>query len=92
MTMIVEPNPEYRALSEADVLAALDDSDPDNLVAKEVARLIAGYTENFCGHTARLGHMPEAILRIKPRWPIEAVAMRLTTEAIRETVAAARKK
>ena len=27
------------------------------------------------------------ILRIKPRWPIEAVAMRMTTQAIRESLA-----
>lgn len=90
--MIVEPEPQYRALSEADVLTALEDFDPENPVAQEVARLIAGYTENFRRHVAQRGSMPEAILRIKPRWPIEAVAMRLTTETIRETVAAALEK
>jgi hypothetical protein len=50
-------------------------------------RLIAGYTNNFKRHVERLGRIPPYILHIKPRWPIEAVTMRLTTEAIRETLA-----
>jgi len=50
------------------------------------ARII-GYTSNFQGQVQRPGHIPPDILRIKPRWPSEAVAMRLTTEIIRETLA-----
>jgi hypothetical protein len=34
-----------------------------------------------------LGRVLPDILRIKLRWPIEAVAMRLTTETIREILA-----
>jgi hypothetical protein len=34
-----------------------------------------------------LGRVLPDILRIKLRWPIEAVAMRLTTTAARETLA-----
>jgi len=35
----------------------------------------------------RLGYIPADILRVNPRWPIEAVAMRLTTQVIRESLA-----
>lgn len=86
MTEIIEPKPEFRRLSEAEVLAALGDADPENLIAIEVARLIAGYTENFQRHVERLGHIPSQILRVKPRWPIEAVAMQLTADTISEAV------
>ena len=67
----------------------LDDPDPENPIALEVARLIEGYTANFKAHVVRLGTLPAAILHIKARWPIEAVAMRLTTEAVRLELAAA---
>jgi hypothetical protein len=87
MIETVEPQPIYRTLSEVTVAEALKDPDPANPIAIEVARLIDGYTSNFHAHVERLGRIPSEILRMKPRWPIEAVAMRLFTEAIRETVA-----
>jgi len=87
MTVVVEPKPEFQSLSAEAVAEALDDPDPANPVAIEVARLIAVYTENFSRHVERLGYIPPHILHVKARWPIEAVAMRLTTEAIRESVA-----
>ena len=68
-------------------MTALQDPDPANPIAVEVARLIAAYTSNFKHHVQRLGRIPPDILHIKQRWPIEAVAMRLTTEVIRETLA-----
>jgi hypothetical protein len=83
----VEPKPEFRLLAEDAVVAALEDPDPANPIAVEVARLIDGYANNFQAHVQRLGHIPSDILRKKPRWPIEAVAMRLSTELIRETFA-----
>ena len=82
MTTPIEPRAEiFRGLTEAVVLKALDDRDPNNPIATEVARLMAGYTANFRVHVQRLGHSMPDILHIKPRWPIEAVAMRLATEA-----------
>ena len=87
MPQIVEPKLEFRKLSEEAVTAALGDSDPDNPIATEVARLLNGYAANFHAHVERLGHMPEHILRHKPRWPIEAVAMRLMAETIRRSLA-----
>jgi hypothetical protein len=87
MTEPVEPKSEFRDLSETAVVAALQDPDPANPIAIEVARLIHAYTINFHAHVQRLGRIPADILLTKPRWPIEAVAMRLTTEVIRETLA-----
>ena len=47
---------------------------------------ISGYMGNFQCEVKRFGYMPSDILHIKPRWPIEAVAMRLTTETIRDSM------
>jgi hypothetical protein len=61
-----------------------NDPDPGNPIAVEVARLIEGYTENFRAHVERLGYIPDSFLHVKPQTPIEALAMRLTTEAIQQ--------
>ncbi len=48
MTQVVCPvAPQFISLTEAEVLAALDDPNTANPIAVEVARLIAGYGENF---------------------------------------------
>jgi hypothetical protein len=85
MTRIISPGPQFTDLTEAEV--ALSDRDPGNPIACEVARLIEGYTENFSAHVERLAYMPDSILHVMPQTAIEAVAMRLTTEAIQETIA-----
>lgn len=82
VTQIVAPKPEFLALNEQAVLVALDHLDPANPIAMEVTRLVATYTTNFKNHVERLGYMPTDIIHIKPRWPIEAVAMRLTMDVI----------
>ncbi len=87
MTEPVEPNPELCSLTEDAVIAALQDPNPENPIAVEVARLIDGYTRNFAAHVRRLKRIPEHILHITPRWPIEAVAMRLVRDTVRETFA-----
>ena len=81
MTEPVEPQAEFLSLTEHAVIAALNDPNPANPIAVEIARLIAAYSSNFLAHVKRLGYIPADILRMKPRWPIEAVAMRLTTRA-----------
>ena len=81
------PATHFTSLTEAKVMAALDDPDPGNPIAVEVARLIEGYTENFRAHVERLGYIPDSFLRVKPQTAIEAVAMRLTTEAIKDELA-----
>jgi hypothetical protein len=85
MTEIVAPKPQFCFLAENAVLAALDDPDPANPIAIEIARLVVAYTSSFRDHVDRLGYIPADIFRVKPRWPIEAVAMRLTTQAICES-------
>jgi len=84
----VEPKPEFQTLDEAAILKALDHPGPHNPIACEVARLINGYARNLINHFERLGRIPDQFLRAKPRWPIEAVAMRFATDAIHSPVAA----
>ena len=87
MTETVAPKPEFLSLTEQAVLAAPDHQDPANPIVIEVARLVTACTNNLRSHVERLGYIPVDILRVKPRWPIEAVAQRLTTKAISETLA-----
>jgi hypothetical protein len=84
MTRIVSPAPHFTSLTEAEVMAALNDPDPGNPIAIEVARLIQGYGENFRAHVEKSGRIPESFLRVKPQSAIEAVAMRLTTDTIQQ--------
>lgn len=83
--------PEFTKLTESEVMEALADPDPSNPVACEVARLIEAYTENFKAYVEKLGYFPAAILTHAGTCPIEAIAKRLTTEAIRDTLEANRK-
>jgi hypothetical protein len=85
--MLIQPSTEFISLSEAAVLAALQDPDSANPVAAEVARLVAGYAENFRSHIEKLGRIPDKILMAKPTCPIEAVAMGLVLQTTREELA-----
>lgn len=85
----VTAKPEFTSLSDASVLEALNDTDPDNPVVMEVARLIDGYTRNFAATVERLGYLPASILHVRPGSQIEAIAMRITTDAIRDELRAA---
>jgi len=77
---------EFRGLEESSIAQALEDPDPGNPIAAEVARLVEGYTRNFAEHVKNLGSLPASILRSKGTCPIEETAMRLVTETIRETM------
>jgi hypothetical protein len=81
--MLAQPKPEFRKLTESAVMVALDDPDQQNPIAAEVARLIAAYTDNLQQHV-RCGGLPSDIFRVKGRWPIEEIAMRLAMDAFRE--------
>lgn len=83
---LIEPYPPFRDLTEAEVLAALADDDPANPVAVEVFRLVARYAKMLRQSIEHLDHVPPEILQIKPDTPIEAVAMRIVTDQIRETI------
>jgi hypothetical protein len=52
-----------------------------------MAQAFAPAPRLYRDHVERLGSISADILRVKPRWPIEAVAMRLTTQAFRESLA-----
>jgi hypothetical protein len=86
MLTVVEPEEKFRHLTEVEIMQALDDPDPGNAIAIEVARLIQGYTANFQRYVQRTGRIPTDILHVTPRSPIEAVAMRLTAETIRQSL------
>mgnify|MGYP003651323141 CR=1 FL=1 len=83
---LVHTTPEFVDFSESEVFEALNDENPANPIAVEVARLVEGYTRNFAEHVENLGHIPPSILRSKGSCPIESVAMRLTSDAIREAM------
>jgi hypothetical protein len=51
------------------------------------AKLVTAYTGNFRKHVERIGYIAADILHVKGRWPLEAVAMRLTTQGLRDSVA-----
>ncbi len=69
-----EPALKFQTLSEAVVLAALLDPDPENPISREVRRLAAIHAE-------RIARQLEAGACTEPRpaarWPIEAVAIKL---------------
>ena len=92
MSKPVVPAPEFRHLSKADIQAALDDPDASNPVGCEVARLMTAYVANFSAHVERLGRIPESILHVTPKTAIEAVAMELTTQTIKASLADAARK
>ena len=82
----VSAKSEFRGLEESSIAQALEDPDPANPIAVEVARLVEAYTQNFAEHVENLGFLPASILRSKGTCPIEEIAMRLVTETIRETM------
>ena len=82
----VSTMPEFKDISEDEVQAALDDPNPDNPIAVELARLMDGYMANFTEHVEKIGHIPPSILRSTGDYPIESVAMQLTSDAIREAM------
>lgn len=84
MKTAVEPKPEFQPLTEGEVLEACKHSDRTNLIAQEVARLIEAYSPDFELEIRRLGYIPSIDLEMKPRWPIEAIALQLTADTIRE--------
>lgn len=62
---MVALKPEFQTLSEAEVKAALNSLNP---ITMEVGRLYQHYIEQF-------RNAPSDVQTVKPRWPIEAVAM-----------------
>lgn len=84
MTRLIIPSPQFTVLSEAEIMAALNDPLPGNPVASEVGRLIEGYRENVRAFLEPRCNIPESIQHVTPQSSIEAVAMRLATETIEQ--------
>jgi hypothetical protein len=60
-------------LAGAEVMAALDDLDPGNLVTIEVAdQLTKGCMKNFRAYVERVGYIFASFLHVKPKIAIEA--------------------
>jgi hypothetical protein len=55
MIEVVTPQPQFLPVSESAALAALDDPDPTNPIALEIARLVTAYSDNFRRHVEGLG-------------------------------------
>ena|ERR1700751_1881118 len=88
MLRVVFPGWQFTRLTEAEVNAALKDPNPGNHIALEVSRLAEAYTANLTEHLERLGFIPASFLPVNPRTAIEAVAMRLATSTVQETLSA----
>lgn len=70
--MVEEPDQKFRNLTEAVVLAALVDPDPENPISCEVRRLVSAWSVRM-----REGG---AVTDADARWPIEAIAIRIARE------------
>jgi len=74
--ILPEPADLFKALSEPEVLAALQHpARRTDYILTEVARLVEIYIRNFRDYIGKNGIEP-FLLEIKVRWPIEKVAMK----------------
>jgi hypothetical protein len=67
---------EFIHLSEADVWQALEKNN-DNPIAVEVARIAIDFLAAFKAHVDQNGLVPHPNLQVRPRYPIEKVAMKV---------------
>jgi hypothetical protein len=74
---------ELRTLTEDEVETALTSGDPKDRVVLQVRQTVDGYVQDYRAYCARLGHVPESTIHLQPRWPIEAIAMRLAADNVR---------
>jgi hypothetical protein len=75
MTEIVAPKPEFFSLAEAAVLVAIGDSDPSEPHRRRNHPPRCRSYQKFQRPGGPYRVIPADILRVKPRWLIEAVAM-----------------
>jgi hypothetical protein len=76
----VEAGEEFRAMTRAEVMAALVAYDPANAIIREIARLVESYLK-----TASV--LPARLVDFEPGSFIEAAAMNIAIEVFRQTVA-----
>lgn len=97
----VKPNPEFVALSEEEIVKALDayeaqfegdedsaeeDLAPADPVVAEVARLISEYTSRFDEYCNEYEELPEEVLAYEPDTAIERVAFEIFTDAVHDAL------
>ena len=96
----VKPNPEFVALSEEEILKALDayeaqfqdgedderDLTPGDPVVAEVARLISEYTNRFDDYCDKYEELPAEVLDYEPDTAIERVAFEIFTDAVHDAL------
>ena len=78
----VKAKEKFRNATDEQVREALNDPNPHNALAREVARLIEGYTANFYEYCEQIGGIPEKIVRINPETAVERVALELFEQVI----------
>ena len=92
----VKPNPEFVALSEQEIVKALDayeaqfegeedegaDLTPSDPVVAEVARLIGEYTNRFDEYCNEYEELPEEVLAYEPDTPCTTLFRKRTTNSI----------
>lgn len=69
--------------SRAELIAALDDPNPDNPLATAIAAVIASYANELNQQASRAGVMPNLVILPMPQTELEAFALELFTEEIR---------
>ena len=62
--------------------AALDDPDPDNKIAKEIAEAIVGFGERISKHADRINKFPDELLLTKPKTVFDDFVIRMTLQEI----------
>lgn len=69
--------------SRAELIAALDDPNPDNPLATAIAAVIASYANELNQQASRAGAIPKPVILPMPQTEIEAFALELFSEEIR---------
>lgn len=67
----------------AELLAALEDHNPDNPLAVAIGAVIASYANELNQQTSRAGAIPYPVILPMPQTELEAFALELFSEEIR---------
>jgi hypothetical protein len=66
------------------ILAALDDPNPENPIAKAMAARIATFMDNLETQARRLGQIPPELLLVKPSTVYDDIVIRLCLQEVAE--------
>ena len=97
----IQTNPDFKALSEEEIVKALDDFEnlfgeeeeidtnvePENPIVAEVARLISEYTNRFDEYCESADdELPEEIFSYEPEVMIERIAYEIFMDAVHDAM------